>query len=465
MGDKRKTHGEKKKENLERELPTLFGTAASANNVFAGVSFLMQLYGFYEGVMEGEIELTGEAGEIWETICRVAKENFVDGFDGEKREEAVRIMMGLRRTVTAKMQVLTAYADRFSLYEYMLNRIEPRFKESFECPEDDAAAREILQYIFAEKDNMLINVRIQQMLSQLPVRMSRGKFEDLVRAGFENYMGMDTTALDEFVYRLESAAGLYEPEGMGDFKNFAESLAILQGKDWKNMEEQEWREIQEHFAAAAAELDRTTNCYYSLMELINPLCAWLLNYPYASAESAAKLEVFMPLLQTICEGVLAKEGKVLPEPVAALIKETEGTLEKYGVELQRLKGIFSGFDAETEKMVAALMLEKQYTCIKSSALLLGNSLFVDLEAEGGRTVDRACLKDAADVLTGKLLLALEQQQKMQNRAMIAAVLAQLPVFFNSHNEVMDYVRGSLAGCHETEEKAAGIALMRELMRA
>lgn len=467
MGDKRKMHGERKRENLERSLPGLFEEAASANNNFAQVTFLMRLYGFYESIAEGERVLADETAEIWEIICRAVKENFFEGFDGEKREKTVRALIGLRRLITEKMQVLTAFTDRFSIYEYMLNRVELRFEDNLICPEDDLAAREILQYIFMEKDNLLVNTRIQQMLSQLPVRMSRGKFEDLVRAGFENYAGMDESAVEEFVYRIESAAGLYEPEGMEEyFPELTKGLAAMQKVDWKAIKQEDYQAAQELFLQATKQLEEITDQYYSLMELVNSLCAWLLNYPYASSESVARMQGFLPLLGAICEKALSGEFSPIPEREASLMVKTEGVLEELGLKLQKLQGVISGFDEETEKIVAALMLEKQLACMKSSELLLGNSLFVDLEQKSGqKTADRECLKTASDALVEKLLAAFAAQQTMQNRAMIAAVLSQLPVFFNSQKEVMDYVRASLAGCHETAEKAAGIRLMRELMEA
>ena len=228
MSDKRKEHEIRKKENFERGLSVFFQEAASVNNVYAGTSFLLQFYSFYESIVDGERELSGERLAIWQEINRIVRENFLSGFDGAKREEAVKKLFSLRGQITGKMQVLTTYTDRFSLYEYMLNRMEPRFENEVFLPEDDEAAREILRYIFMEKDNLLVNTRIQQMLSQLPVRMSRGKFEGLVRAGFENYVGMDTGAADDFVYRIVSVAGLYEPEGMKEyFPEFYNSLSVF----------------------------------------------------------------------------------------------------------------------------------------------------------------------------------------------------------------------------------------------
>ena len=61
MGDGRKAHGMRKKENFERELPVFFRDAASVNHVFVGTCFLMQIYSFYEGLADGEVSFSKAA--------------------------------------------------------------------------------------------------------------------------------------------------------------------------------------------------------------------------------------------------------------------------------------------------------------------------------------------------------------------------------------------------------------------
>ncbi len=73
MGDGRKAHGIRKKENFERELPVFFRDAASVNHVFVGTCFLMQVYSFYEGLADGERVVSGETLEIWQKVCSIAK--------------------------------------------------------------------------------------------------------------------------------------------------------------------------------------------------------------------------------------------------------------------------------------------------------------------------------------------------------------------------------------------------------
>jgi len=40
------------------------------------------------------------------------------------------------------------------------------------------------------------------------------------------------------------------------------------------------------------------------------------------------------------------------------------------------------------------------------------------------------------------------------------VLKELPVFFNNHTEVMNYVRSALDGCRDEKEKKISVELLR-----
>ena len=56
--------------------------------------------------------------------------------------------------------------------------------------------------------------------------------------------------------------------------------------------------------------------------------------------------------------------------------------------------------------------------------------------------------------------ALETGSRLRNRAVMAAVLRELPVFFNNHTEVMNYVRNALEGCRDEKEKKISVELLR-----
>ena len=81
------------------------------------------------------------------------------------------------------MEAITRYVDLFELYEYALNRVEYRFKEMDRVEDDEAFARKVLRYIFESDDNSVINNRIKEIISQLPVRITKEKYYDFMRSG------------------------------------------------------------------------------------------------------------------------------------------------------------------------------------------------------------------------------------------------------------------------------------------
>ena len=79
-----------------------------------------------------------------------------------------------------------AYTDAFELYEYILNRKEYGFEENvdeelekmFEEFDAEQFSAEVFNFIFADKDKVAVNAKIQQIVGQLPLRMTKARFYD-----------------------------------------------------------------------------------------------------------------------------------------------------------------------------------------------------------------------------------------------------------------------------------------------
>ena len=451
--------------NLEQNLPMLFGEMSSTNYWYAGMTLAMDYYSFYAAVAEEGHMLGQEPRLMLKELAQGIKDNLLDGFDGVKREKTIVSLEKMRERITAVMQVLTNYTDCFGLYEYMLNRLELNYTDELADVDDDTYAREILQYIFMEKDSVVVNTRIHQMLSQLPVRMTRTRFCDLLRAGFENYQGMDVTAVEDFVYRVESVAGLYKPEVDGvSFAEFEESAARFAAADWRALSATDYQVLREELTQTSAKLVELTENYYGLMGLVNHFYATLLNMPYASLQADEAVKKLHGVLQWVSERILADDWAEMPQQLVDSFVQTEGSLEQLVMTLQKQQAVLEEIRPQIGKRAGEMMLASHLACLERSAVLLSDSRFVELDARSSDAkADRKYLDDTANALCIKMQNALATQSKLQNRAMMAAVLGELPVFFNSHNEVMDYVRDSLAGCHDLAEKISSIRLMKQIM--
>ena len=165
------------KKNIEEALPNALNMMSSDYYAYTMMTFAMNYYNYYELTTQSDCE---EADTLFRQVNRLTIEAILKPFDGQVRENALKHIDAIRSLIMELMKSLTAYADRFAIYEYILNRLEKNFEESLVEVEDDVAAKEILKAVFSDKDQMLINSRIRLMLSQLPVRMTKRKFLDML---------------------------------------------------------------------------------------------------------------------------------------------------------------------------------------------------------------------------------------------------------------------------------------------
>lgn len=96
----------------------------------------------------------------------------------------------LRNRLIAIMESITDYVDKFKIYEYVLNRVEYRFKDD-ELDEEyynTYMTNDIMHYILSDKDNVSINGRISEMVGQLPIRMSKVRFYDHIKDAFTSVL-------------------------------------------------------------------------------------------------------------------------------------------------------------------------------------------------------------------------------------------------------------------------------------
>ena len=90
------------------------------------------------------------------------------------------------------MEANTAYTDVFQAYEYVLNRLEGRFEPQLMGnrnvrPDEEEWTAEIMAYIMDTDEPMVVNERVQSVVGQLPIRLTRNKFFAMVEEGMSVY--------------------------------------------------------------------------------------------------------------------------------------------------------------------------------------------------------------------------------------------------------------------------------------
>ena len=116
-----------------------------------------------------------------------------------------------------------------------------------------------------------------------------------------------------------------------------------------------------------------------------------------------------------------------------------------------------------EKQIGELMLSVVYQRLLTVQRLNSSSAYASL-TEPEIKEQSGYFKKIKDAFMTDLAEALENGSRLRNRAVMAATLRELPVFFNNHTEVMNYVRNALDSCRDEKEKKISLDLLRSCYR-
>ena len=440
--------------NPEQALPELMNRLASAYGMLSYYNMDMELSMLEESKAEGLLKPGRTTKEMEENLYDIIRKTLLAPFEPEVYDTAIQELAQLREKVISRMDILTAYTDLFILYEYVINRLEA-VHEVVEEPEDmdtDAVAREILQWIFSEEEPALVNEHIKEMVSCLPVRMTKGKFLELVENAFSIYEESDNQSIDMFDYMLRSASGLYTPKGMAkSYTKLDKVKKLFESKSFAELTKEEYEERKNALADGSEYIRNATECLGGIQAVANALMTVLLTKQYftLSAERASQRP------QEITQKLL-EDAKVDTESLFAGI---EREMEAISEEIMGLEGSLLYVKENMEKQMEELMLSVVYRRLLTVQRLNSSSAYASL-TEPEAEEKEGYLKQVKDAFLIDIREALENGSRVRNRAVMAAVLRELPVFFNNHTEVMNYVRNSLEGCRDAKEKKISVELLR-----
>lgn len=452
----------------EENIPQLFNYLADQYYDYAGVKLAMHYYAFYESYCDDEDNWSAEAKEILSEINKVIYENILQKQNLTNMEEVVSSVDKIRKDIMNRMNILTAYTDLFQIYEYIINRTEYRFREEIVSEDAEEFAKEILRYIFESQDNVVINNKIKEIIGQLPVRITKQKYLDLLKDSIFIYFGADQSSLETYLYMIRTSAMLYREEGMDRlYPKLREQKDTLAHLKYNEINAEEYADAERLLKQATIFLETEASVYYSLQEIVNEVYTLLLCSTYAgmsAAKADQREEAIISILQGINHAFLQESKE---EPDSSLIEKfnsIEGVQEELSYDIDLLEEALYEVDKNYRTLAESMMVDQLLNVLLRSRNLLSNSLFINLEEEmEERTVDEEILGAEADKLERELVELFAGHDRVVSRAVMSNTLNKMPVFFKNHKEVMDYVLYSLERCTDQSEKTACIEIIRGIM--
>lgn len=361
----------------------------------------------------------------------------------------------LRDRIINIMDNITLYTDLLSVYEHIMNRVEYRFKE-VTIPDLSVTATRIQQFIFADKDAVITNDKIKTIVSELPLRMTKQKFYDIITDSLAIYKDSDEAGVNGFIYMIRTIAGLkndYQPiNGLSDLDTL---VSECQNADYANMTQDEYEALRLSLEHYTEELTRIVNVYMQIQECINHFYTMQLCQPFTrQIGAAAKTAVSMT--EQIRDH-FSEDAQTVLNGCNDYLEQLEGKQEDI---MERVMG----FEALLSDVAAEFPEDAAIVALSTSEKLVSSSIFIDLKEEQESVpATPELIQKATSALLEEFAEFFQNHSQILNRAVMSQVLGAVPVFFNNTQEITDYIQYSLEHCSNTSELCACVDIINEIM--
>lgn len=469
-------------QNARELLPGYVEQSMQLHGQYARIRMMMEYYIFYEIVSEGINPYISSVQDMIENLNQMIAQVFTETYTEERADKCRGELLAMRQDIMGRMQVLTAYVDCFVIYEYILNRLQYRFEKQEALPEDTEFAQEVMNFIFSSKDTMTVNDNLRLVIGQLPMRMTRKHYFDLIRDCISVYKGSDISSLEGFLYMFRTSAMLYQDANQKKyFTEFKTVLEELEQVDFENIDQNLYQIYAEKIRVNASKLTDLSDLYMQIGQLLNELYSIVLTMPCQTEDDA------MPAADLVIRGLLdlfaqeessplgnspwseAEEALETEEDKMAWLGEhltfAEGRQEKLVDLLNVAEAALDEIRESQKEAIESAGLQEAFAELHQLSMLNSNSVFAPLEEA---EEDGQVTAEMAEAETERLIMELKDmfqgQNRMLRRAIMAGTVEKLPTFFSSAQEVADYIINSLNQCDDTAEKYASKQLILELMR-
>lgn len=381
-------------------------------------------------------------------------------------EDSMEAIAQLRSNVEYKMHILTAYTDAYEIYEYVLNRVEAAVRDEVAPVDAKGLSEKMFAYVFAENDTVVINSKLQLLMAQLPVRMTKNKFYDIVNSTLNIYEEGETTSVDEFVDMLRSAVLLKKPKGFEtEYPFLYHVYTDLAEADYAALTLPEFEDLTKRLNQAAAIINNEVSAYMLLQEVINDVYTILFTIDAAYEKNKEDVPGYAAALRIIEACVKAETIDQLPDEVMDEFFTIEGVQERVYESIAILEAVLDEIRVGKAEQIEALALTEAFDRLDKVSKLLSTSLFIDLDKVTGKaeTADHAYITAKKETLVKELAELFASVKKPVYRSMMCKLLAAMPIFMNTQQEIRDYFDYVIENCKDDSELMACNKLISEMI--
>lgn len=382
-------------------------------------------------------------------------------------DDDIKTITDLRDSITGKMKVLTSYTDALEIFEYVLNRREADIKGTTSANVDIySLADAMYRFVFSDNDKVIVNTRIQDFIAQLPVRMTKQRFLDIVTNSLSIYKGGEQESLMDFADTIRDTAIARTPDGFEtEYPELFKVYSELRDADYSALDSIGYDNLSASLSKATQEIESEVTDYLMVMEIINDTL--ILAYTADIAEEKYRTKECDVALKILSSLAGSEDIYKAAEETDALLPELEGTQENSYEELipieSNLDELITSYSPEFPENES---MQKNFEALRRADMLTSSSLFMDIDKNFSivnNVADDDFVNKIKEEVTRDLSDALAGKNKYIRRSIMAKVLSTMPVFFNTQDEIKQYFEEALLGCNDNAELTACEAIVNDIM--
>ena len=238
-------------------------------------------------------------------------------------------------------------------------------------------------------------------------------------------------------------------------------MSELENADPDNVDEVSYPVLEGRLVEAVGIITDMSELLQSAETIVNRMAVMVMcsaNVETVFEKETAHVKV---LVTEAYEGLKNPSDKEMSDDVLKSLQMLEGVFEPVMDRLQRYQNrAAKQLAAENDADVKPL-LETFDHCER----LMSPSVFADLDDKASHELTEKEVLECIEDIRNELTEAFGTDKKIMQRSRMSAVLSQLPVFFDSRTDVMNYVRDSLDGCRDTYEKMVAVRLILDTVKS
>ena len=327
---------------------------------------------------------------------------------------------------------------------------------------DENFTRTIMQFILEDEDNMMINSKIKDVIGQLPVRLTKNKFFEMLSNGLSIYNDGTKEALDDFLYMIKTCSMLDKTDTMAtNYPHLYEEFDNLKNVKFKEMDSKGYDEFKDRLSDITMYIDDEMDNLMRVQEILNDLL--LILYTNDEKEEDNVVKGCDEIIKNTNLLFLNKFSSKSLEEIEDMFVMLEGEQEKIYPHLSAYDITDQIKESYADK-IKQLDLVEEYNIVFKLPKLNSDSMFVKLDkVENNDVVDEAYLENQKEQLINDYRELFKDTDKMITRAVMAQALSELPIFFNNISELQDYIYNTLSICNDKAEKLACIEIINGIM--